>query len=146
MKIFFQWGFTENTKGFLRPGLMPSSRWPTQNELSGIFGGSFSHNALSGIFFSFMASLTKELKQAFANTQSFFTVLISIFKPLSFIVCEREREKERDRETERETLEHPRDFGICKQPVTSPLWTLKNDYNTFMTKSVNRGAGKTIQW
>lgn len=30
---------------------MPRSRQPTENELNGIFGGFFSHDALSGLFF-----------------------------------------------------------------------------------------------
>lgn len=39
-------------KPHLRAGPMTRSRWPTQNELNGIFGGFLSHNALSGLFFS----------------------------------------------------------------------------------------------
>lgn len=43
------------SKPHLRAGAKPSSRWPTKWELSGIFGGVLSHDALSGhFFFSYM--------------------------------------------------------------------------------------------
>lgn len=35
---------------FLKPGPMPCSRWPIQNNLNGIFGGSLSYDALSEYF------------------------------------------------------------------------------------------------
>lgn len=35
-------------KPFLRAGPMPTSSWPPQNELNGIFVGSFIHNTLIG--------------------------------------------------------------------------------------------------
>lgn len=41
------WGY----KPHLRAGPIFRSRWPTKNELSGIWGGSVSHNALLGLFF-----------------------------------------------------------------------------------------------
>lgn len=37
-------------KPVLRPGLMLSRRWPTENEFHGIFGGSFSHDVFGGLF------------------------------------------------------------------------------------------------
>lgn len=45
------WFSPRESKPHLRAGAKPSSRWPTKWELSGIFGGVLSHDALSGHFF-----------------------------------------------------------------------------------------------
>jgi hypothetical protein len=52
MKILFSpkefyWRKKKNT---LKGNCMPSGKWPTENELNGIFGGSMSNNVVSGLF------------------------------------------------------------------------------------------------
>jgi len=90
-------------KPLLRPGPMPKSRWPTQTELGGIFGGLFvsSHNALSGIsFFSFSYTTGLCLYIMLSNVvfrglprflMCFLCVCVScvcvFFDPVSLFIC-----------------------------------------------------------
>lgn len=66
-------------KPCFRLGLMPSSRWPTQNKVSGTFGFLFSNNALPGDFIFLISHPTSLLCLYYSSWFCVFVGFLYLF-------------------------------------------------------------------